>query len=171
MKKREIIAELQTVFDAVTKALQNTDEGQLNEIPFEDSWTVGQVADHIVICSGSILDSKTKDAERPYDEKAGDLRSIFADMEQKSEAAAAVYPKAPPHNKIELISKVKANKEQLVTMAEERDLSQLSLDMEFPYMGYLTRYEWLTFISAHTERHLNQINNIKKSLAVQAGTL
>lgn len=171
MKKKEIITEIQTVFDSFITSLQNTDDKELNEIPFQNSWTIGQVADHIVLCSESIFDSKTKEAGRSYDENAVELRAIFTDMEQKSEAAAAVYPKVPPHNKQELIDKIRANKIQLLTIAEEKDLSLLALDMEFPYLGYLTRYEWLTFICVHTQRHLNQLNNIKKSLAVQADIL
>lgn len=159
-----ISVEIQTVFDGVIQSLNNSDDNILNEIPFEHSWTIGQVADHIILCSRGVLDNQTSEANRPYDENVAELKSIFLNMEQKSEAAQRVYPKMPPHSKFELIEQLEKNKANLLKIAEERDVTVLSLDMEFPYMGYLTRYEWLNFICVHTQRHLNQIDNIKRML-------
>lgn len=154
--------EIQTVFNNVRQELNNTTDTELNEIPFEGSWTIGQVAEHIIICSGSVQDNEVADAERAFDEKVEDLRAIFLNMEEKSKAHPAVTPKEPPHTKDNLLSGLEANKNNLLNIAATRDLTKLSKDMEFPFMGYLTRYEWLSFINVHTQRHLNQINNIKK---------
>ncbi len=86
-------------------------------------------------------------------------------MEQKSKAAEAVTPNLPPHHKEDLLKKLAANRATLLTISAEKDLSQLCLGMEFPFMGYLTRYEWLRFVQVHTQRHLNQIRNIGARLA------
>ena len=168
MKKENISNEISKVFDAVVNVLENTEENALNEIPFEGSWTIGQIADHIIICSGTVHDSKTQYPHRQYDEHVAEMKSIFLNMEQKSEAAPIVSPRKPPHCKQELIEKLKDNKAHLLLIIEERDLTQLSLDIEFPFIGYLTRYEWLNFIAVHTQRHLNQVNNVKKRLTANA---
>ncbi|MFT3948053.1 MAG: hypothetical protein QM763_13870 [Agriterribacter sp.] len=55
-----IINEIKTVFDEVVYIVGNTNENKLNEIPFNDSWTIGQVAEHIILCSSSIQDTQYK---------------------------------------------------------------------------------------------------------------
>lgn len=171
MKIRHIDTDIREVFDNVIQSVNSASNDELNEVPFEGSWTIGQVVQHIILCSGGVLDNQTKEAGRPYDEKVTELRSIFLDMGQKSEADPGVYPSMRMYKKQELVKQLESNKANLLGIIEERDLMQLSLDMEFPFMGYLTRYEWLAFICFHTQRHLNQMNNIRQRLAVSAGIL
>ncbi len=164
MDNKHLIKDIATTFDAVIESIKDVDENSFNKIPFEDSWTIGQVTEHIVICSGGVQDNKTGDAGRACDENLDQLRAIFLNMEEKSKASPQVTPRQPPHQKNGLIDQLESNKNHLLSIAMERDLEKLSLDMEFPYMGYLTRYEWLSFICWHTQRHLNQIRNIQQQL-------
>ncbi len=164
MDRQHITKDISTIFNAVVESIKNTDEAAFNTTPFKGSWTIGQVTEHIVICSRGIQDSRTGDTTRAYDENLEQLRDIFLNMEEKSKAAPQVTPHPPPHNKTRLIDHLEANKLHLLAIAAEKDLTKLSLDMEFPYMGYFTRYEWLSFICLHTQRHLNQIRNIQQHL-------
>ncbi|MFC3199926.1 DinB family protein [Parapedobacter deserti] len=163
-----ISKEVHTVFDAVIAALETVPAHIVNEVPFEGSWTLGQVAEHIIICSQGVPDSKSQHAERAYDEKAADLRAMFSDRNQKSEADPQVYPKETSHNLRQLIVQLTHNKERLLQIAGGKNLTALCLDMEFPFIGYLTRYEWLTFICIHTQWHLNQITDILRHLEERA---
>jgi len=160
--------EIQTVFDAVIAALHTVAENTVDEVPAEGSWTIGQVAEHIIICSRGIPDSKNQQAERAYDEKVAELRSMFSDRSQKSKAAPQVCPKETLHHLSELIAQLTHNKAQLLQIADKKNLTTLCLDMEFPFIGYLTRYEWLTFICVHTQWHLYQITDIQRHLAARA---
>ncbi len=164
MKKEQLSQDISGVFDEVVQALSSAPPELFNRVPFEDSWTIGQVAEHIAICSGGIPDSHVKETERSYDENVEALRGIFLDMNQKAKADPAVEPHLPPHQKEELLEKINANKILLTKIINDRELSLLCLDMEFPFMGYLTRYEWLRFVQVHTQRHLNQIKNIRARL-------
>jgi len=167
MERAQLSQDINTVFDEVIHTVNNIPGDTLNKLPFEDSWTIGQVAEHIILCSRDIPDRQVKEAERPYNEKEPALKGIFLDMEQKSKAAPVVTPQLPPHHKKILLEKLNVNKIFLTKIIHEKDLKQLCLDMEFPFMGYLTRYEWLHFISVHTRRHLNQIRNIQQYLSNQ----
>ncbi|MCH5688887.1 DinB family protein [Niabella sp. W65] len=167
MEKAQLSQDISTVFDEVTDVLNEIPQDLFDRVPFEDSWTIGQVAEHIAICSRGIPDSHVKEAERPYNENEEALKSIFLDMSQKAKAAPAVTPHLPPHQKEELLEKIKANKTLLTNTINNKELLQLCLDMEFPFMGYLTRYEWLRFVQVHTQRHLNQIKNIQAYLLNQ----
>ncbi|WP_114792230.1 DinB family protein [Niabella yanshanensis] len=164
MEKAQLSQDISNVFDEVIDILNAIPQDLFNKVPFEDSWTIGQVAEHIAICSRGIPDSHVKEAERPYDENEEALKSIFLDMNQKAKADPAVTPHLPPHQKENLVEKIKANKILLANTIKDKELLQLCLDMEFPFMGYLTRYEWLRFVQVHTQRHLNQIKNIQAHL-------
>lgn len=167
MEKAQLHQDISSVFDEGINILNEIPQALFNKIPFEDSWTIGQVAEHIAICSCGIPDNHVKEAERAYDENEEALRGIFLDMSQKAKADPAVTPHLPPHEKEELLEKIKANKILLTNTINGKELSQLCLDMEFPFMGYLTRYEWLRFVQVHTQRHLNQIRNIQAHLLNQ----
>jgi hypothetical protein len=164
MEKAQLNQDISSVFDEVIDVLNEIPQNLFNKIPFEDSWTIGQVAEHIAICSRGIPDGHVKEVERVYDENEEALKGIFLDMNQKAKAAPAVTPHLPPHQKEELLEKIKANKIVLTKTVKDKELSQICLDMEFPFMGYLTRYEWLRFVQVHTQRHLNQIKNIQAHL-------
>lgn len=164
MEKAQLNQDISSVFDEVIDVLNEIPQNLFNKVPFEDSWTIGQVAEHIAICSRGIPDSHVKEVERVYDENEEALKGIFLDMGQKAKAAPAVTPHLPPHQKEELLEKIKANKIVLTKTIKDKELSQICLDMEFPFMGYLTRYEWLRFVQVHTQRHLNQIKNIQAHL-------
>lgn len=160
--------EIRTVFDAVIATLGTVPENLLDEVPFAGSWTIGQVAEHIIICSRGIPDSTHQHAERAYDEKVAELRDMFADRSQKSEAAPAVRPKETLHSLPALVAQLTRNKEKLLQIADTKNLTALCLDMEFPFLGYLTRYEWLTFICVHTQWHICQIADIRQHLEARA---
>ncbi len=164
MEKAQLSQDISKVFNEVIDVLNEIPQDFFNRVPFEDSWTIGQVAEHIAICSSGIPDSHVKEAERAYDENEEALKAIFLDMSQKAKADPAVTPHLPPHQKEELLEKIKANKILLTKTINDRELSQICLDMEFPFMGYLTRYEWLRFVQVHTQRHANQIRNIRTHL-------
>ncbi len=165
MGVHELTKGIETAFDGVVTALADTDEDLLDVVPFQGSWTIGQVAEHIAICSGGIPDGRTAPCDRPYDGNVSTLRDIFADMEQKAEAAPAVYPKGTVHEKPLLVAQLARNRQRLLDISAGTDLTQLCVDMEFPFLGYMTRYEWLFFMSVHTQRHLRQIRNIQRHLA------
>lgn len=164
MEKAQLSQDISSVFDEVMDVLNQIPQDLFNRVPFEDSWTIGQVAEHIAICSRGIPDSHVQEAERPYNENEDALKEIFLDMRQKAKADPAVTPHLPPHQKEELLEKIKANKILLTNTINDKELPQICLDMEFPFMGYLTRYEWLRFVQVHTQRHLNQIKNIQAHL-------
>lgn len=163
-QKEDLYNQVETVLNEVLQFLQNTEDEQINLLPFTNSWTIGQLVEHIIICSQGIPDHTTQHTDRPFNEKQTDLRNIFLNMEQKSQADPRVCPSDPPHHKVDLLDALEVNKNRLLEIISERDLSKLCTDSEMPFLGYLTRYEWLYFIYVHTQRHLNQLHNIRQIL-------
>lgn len=150
------------------QALASFDEEQINKIPFEGSWTAGQVAEHILkSASGAVamLNGDTKPAGRPAEEKVGALRDLFLNFETKMSSPDFVLPADPEHNKEELISALQRTMQDASLAAATKDLSGICVGFEFPGFGELTRLEWLSFMLFHTQRHTRQLKNILHKLA------
>lgn len=160
----DLINNINHTFESLIAVFSETSDDSLNKIPFKGSWSIGQVAEHIILCGNGIPDNQTEISTRAKDEKVPMLKAIFLNMDEKSKADASLTPHRLDHTGETLIKKVVEIKEKLIGIAEERDMNALCTKMEFPTLGFLTRHEWLSFICFHTQRHIVQIENIIKHL-------
>ncbi len=165
--KDEILSGLdETTNDLLQTIALFTQEG-FNKIPFENSWTAAQVADHIFKSETGIpavLQGNTKPTERQPDEKAAQIKSIFLDYNLKMKSPESVLPSNEKQDKEQKTLALKANREKIVSLASAIDLEKTYYDFPFPTMGEFTGIEWLTFAICHTKRHTHQMKNIYSKL-------
>ena len=155
-----LAASTSATFQQLSTLLSGFSQEALNKVPSEASWTAGQVAEHIIICGSAIPDKKTAAAGRPFDEKTASVAELFLNFDVKFEADPFLHPKQAVHDKEELLQKLQKIEARHKATAEMADLQALCLDMELPGFGHLTRYEWLSFVLVHTQRHTRQIERI-----------
>ena len=160
---QQISKVLNDTFDHSIKLISGLSEESINEKPEDQGWTVGQIFDHILISSSGIPDSQTEEINRPFDELVPVIDKIFLDFKTKYQADPSLLPRKDVYEKEDLIKKLKNCKTNLLVDINDKDLTLLCKDMEFPQIGYLTRYEWLSFINVHVQRHNHQIENISGS--------
>ena len=164
--KQVLVQNIDSSFDALEELVASFTDEQLNSIPLENSWTAGQVADHIIkALSGSAktLHGKTETIDREAGEKIKAINDVFLDFTSKMKSPDFILPGNGPFKKTELLTAIeKIRKEILET--SNLDLSLLCLDFELPGFGKFTRLEWLHFFLAHTQRHTNQLKNIYHTL-------
>lgn len=158
--KQEVIGEIEETFSRLNAAISKFSEKQFNTIPFEGSWTAGQVAEHITKSISGVPDQTTQPAGRTYDEKIEAIREMFLNMEVKFKTFPSLEPEKPSHQVEETLKHLQSLKDLHLRVANTKDLTMLCLDMELPVFGYLTRYEWLRFMMVHTLRHTIQIERI-----------
>lgn len=164
--KTEIIE----TFDSLINEFSSIPEEAINIVPFEGSWTAGQLAEHVLKAIADLpqmLNEEAEPADRPADEKVAQLKSIFLDFSIKMQAPVFVAPSTGPLDKATLTNDLKKCKSGLVEAAVGLDLTAICKSFEFPTMGYFTRLEWLTFSIVHTIRHLEQLKRIHERLAVK----
>ena len=162
--QQQLAYDLTAVFGDLTQIISVLNDEQLNTIPFEGSWTVGQVTEHIIKSSSGIPDGNTTAPNREIDSYVPELKKIFENMEEKAQADPSLWPGDAPHDSNVLLQALEENKQALLQIALQKEPDDLCMDMEFPTLAYLTRYEWLSFIIVHTRRHTNQIRNILQHL-------
>ena len=128
-------------FEATTqellKMLLPLSDKALNKVPFKNSWTAGQLGDHLYKSYNviAILNGNVNDTERPPDQKLGEVRKLFLDFTIKMESPKEVLPTEDPVNKEELLHNLKKRIDQQREVIINKDLSKTCLDFCIPEYG------------------------------------
>jgi hypothetical protein len=162
--KSIVAAEIEQSANQFIEILSELPTEKLNIVYASDSWTVGQLADHVIKATAGIPDAKTKAPERAPDKRIGLIKSVFLNFEKKYPSPEFIIPGNGPFDKQQLVTELNRNKENNIKTAVTTDLSALCIDFELPHFGYLTRYEWLKLITYHTKRHSSQLKEIVERL-------
>src|ERR1700744_2376376 len=91
-----------TAKDEFLKALDLFDQDNINTVPFEGSWTGGQVAEHILKSVSGILEtlnSPSKPTERNPEEFVKPLGDAFLNMDIKFQSPDFIIPSDSPKDK------------------------------------------------------------------------
>src|SRR5215210_646066 len=105
--KDQLLVPLIKVYDDFIHSLNSFTEQQVNETPFEGSWTPGQVTDHIIKATGGIPDQNAVPADRGYNEKVAMIESVFLNFELRFKSPDFVFPGNGPFERNELVSTLK----------------------------------------------------------------
>ena len=141
----------------------------INEIPFANSWSAAQVADHLLKSDNLIirtLEGEHFPSHRAPDEKVEELRTTFMDFSTKMEAMEVLLPGDDNFSKNDLIEDLKSTRERMVADIHSADLSDT---FNTPSFGEITRLELLYFVIFHTKRHIRQLKNIYVALPTVHG--
>lgn len=144
-----------------TFSLFNQEE--FNTIPFEGSWTAGQVAEHLYKSESSIvraLKGASADTERDAYQHTGIIRKIFLDYTTKLQSPEFILPSNELKNREEYLEYFKETRKQLETLINTCDLDKTFTDFTFPQLGHLTGWECICFVTCHSKRHIRQMKNI-----------
>lgn len=164
--------DLLTQFQETTVDLLQTvslfTQEQFNTIPFEESWTAAQVAEHLFKAESGlpkVLQGNTGPTARPVDQNVAMIKQIFLDFTHKMKSPAFIIPSPAEviQDKEALYTGLKANRMELERLFSIVDLSLTYTDFPLPNLGELTGVEWLVFLTSHSIRHIHQLKNIHKA--------
>jgi len=159
--------ELDATLTKLTDLASSFTEQEMNDVPFEGSWTPGQLIRHLIISNsglGRILNGAATETERAPDEMMETMKKDFLDFSWKVKAAERVQPGDKRFEKERLLESLGNIKKDLLQSAQNLDLTKTCSGVELPRYGTLTRYEVVFFIVYHTERHVHQLSNMKKAM-------
>lgn len=162
MNKELIKQKIETAFADFKTAIQQ--HSAINKKRIDGGWSVGEIANHII--KGTIVNlGATKKIERPYDQHAASIRDLFLNFQAKFPAAPILQPDSKQYSNDELFSQLDENKNNIIRMIEQDDLTNTCIDIQLPVWGTLTKYEWLVLFENHIIRHTKQINDFAKVAA------
>ena len=167
MNTKEIRTEIDGTIKELVQLISSFDHEQLNIVPFEGTWTAGQLAKHVIM-SGSgfvkIMNGPVKETERKPDEMSATIKKDFLDFNTKMKSPDFVVPPNTSYKKEELLHSLEDIKAKINQAIETLDLTKTCLAFELPVYGFLTRLEALYFVLYHTQRHIHQLKNIHQRL-------
>jgi hypothetical protein len=167
MKTHEIAKDADEALSGLITLLSKFEQDQINTVPFEGSWTAGQLAQHMVKANSGfadILRGPVKDIERKPDEVIPKIKNDFLNFDIKMTTPDFLVPEAKNYDKDELLSDLKNIRESVNDATETLDLTKTCMAFELPVYGYLTRQEAIAFVTCHTLRHTHQLKNIYQKL-------
>lgn len=143
-------------------------DDKINIVPFEGSWTAGQVLEHLCkSVSTGILKGNVQAVSRPADEKIAFVQAVFLDFTKKFSAPDFVVPVGTAYNKQEQLSLLTEKFDRLIAALDMYNLAEECIDFAIPGFGNFTRLEWIAFHMLHTRRHTEQLRNIAAALNSQ----
>lgn len=139
-----------------------------NKVPFEGSWTAGQVGDHLLKSYAIIetLNAEVKETRRAPDLKVKEIKTFLLDFELKMKSPEFIIPESTPINKDALLNSLEHRISQLIKSVNTLDLSKTCVSFILPELGEMTRTEWIYFVIYHTQRHIHQLKQIQKILNI-----
>ena len=159
-------------FDNTTTDLLETinlfSKEQFNKIPFEGSWTGGQVCEHLFKAESGlpmVLKSDGQTTTKDSGEKIPIIESIFLDFSKKLQSPDFILPSPEPKDKDMLYHSMQSNRQEIRELIQSTDLTLTFPAYPFPQLGEFTGLEWLTFAICHSKRHTRQLKNIYASIS------
>ena len=147
----------------------NTPVQDLNRVPFDGSWTAGQLAEHIRLSLSSgigLINGNTQATDRVPDKYVQAVKDLFLNFDLKFKAAPIITPANKDYEKETLTNQLKNHFNDLINLAQTKDLTDTCLAAEFYGIGYLTGLEWAYQQVYHVQRHIRQLKGIQASLEV-----
>jgi uncharacterized damage-inducible protein DinB len=159
---------LESSRQGVLTATASLSEAQWNSKPAPDKWSVAEVVEHVAAAEDYLMGMLTsKVMPAPARPAADDVKAIdamvLANVPDRSHKAQAPEPLKPtnrfgsPEGSLKHFTETRAQTEEF--LKSHNDLRDHAIDS--PMGKKLDAYEWILFVAAHSERHTQQINEVK----------
>ncbi|MGA2979102.1 MAG: DinB family protein [Terriglobales bacterium] len=161
---------LQATRDAFLKSIAGLSEKQWRFKPGPDRWSVAEVSEHIAISESSLLGLVQKQImASPADptkraEVAGKDETILKmvpDRSHKVQAPEFLKPTNRWATQAELTKAFEDSRKATMDYVRTTNDDLRDHFGPHPMLGPLDAYQWILLISAHSERHTKQIEEVK----------
>ena len=151
-------------------SIANLTPEQWNFKPAPDRWSIAECAEHITVSEGVIWDGIQKMLNGPAaspemlaqtkgkDEKVVEL---VPDRSSKFKAPEALVPQHRWRTPEEVAAHFKQLRDAHIAWVDTTEADLRDHAAPHPAMGPLDAYQWVLLMSAHTQRHVEQIDEVK----------
>lgn len=149
------------------KAVSGLSEAQLNFKAAPDRWSVLECVQHITLASNGLWQmgqgtlSTTNDSIKKSPVMDEQLIKMVEDRSTKAQAPEPIRPvHSPYHTLSETLDAFNADRNKLMEYIKTTNDDLRNHYAQMPF-GYIDTYQVLLMISAHTNRHTQQIEEVK----------
>jgi len=168
-ERKTAIEFLQSTEDGVFNSVKGLSEAQLNFKAAPDRWSIEECVKHIAITEESLwkmTEENIKQAANPEkraDIKATDEQLIAGaeDRSRKVKTSPQLEPQSSPYKSLaEALESFKTNREKLIAYVKVTDDDLRNHVATLPF-GSFDCYQMLLFMGAHSNRHTQQMEEVK----------
>lgn len=169
-ERQAALNSLQSTHDAFLKSIAGLSEKQWRFKPAPDRWSVAEVSEHIAVSESMIfgmVESKVMTspaAPEKRSEVAGKDEIVLTKVPDRSHKAQAPEFLKPTNRWATREEVIKAFEDSRKATMDYVRTTNDDLRDHFgphPLLGPLDAYQWILLISAHSERHTKQIEEVK----------
>jgi hypothetical protein len=168
-ERAELIELLQKSEREFMDAVDGLTDEQWSFKPGPARWSVGEVAEHIVLADALLFKVAIKSLEGQPDatwdatvSKTDTLRKALPNRSRRVDAPASIQPQLAV-SRAELLSRFKEQRARALAYARDTDAPLKAHTAPNPFFGSLNAHQWLLYIPLHDLRHNQQIAEVKAS--------
>jgi hypothetical protein len=161
------VNEMTKSHDHFLNTLEGLSEAQLNYKVTDDAWSIAECAEHIAISENMIFGmlqrtlAKEPDPSRRSQVQVSDERllAMTEDRSQKVKTGEAFEPSGKYGSLEETVEEFKAKRKDHIEYVQNTQDDLRNRYQELPF-GTVDAYQILLFMSGHTERHVQQMEEV-----------
>src|SRR5450759_608561 len=157
---------------AAVAELEGLTEEEWRRRPAPDRWSIAECAEHITVAelplakflAVSATAQPSEEERREIRGKDDFVRQFLRDRSRRDEAPERIRPKGRFSTREDTIRAFEERR--AANLAWVRETSEPLRDRfaPHPFAGVIDGYQWILFLAAHTDRHAEQIDEIKGKL-------
>ena len=165
-ERAALVAHLERTAAKFEKSIEGLSEAQWAYKPAPDRWSPAEVSEHIATSEGFIrafiepMMKQEASAELLASARKDNIDQIVIDRSKKFQAIEPLQPKKKYKTPAEALSEFRAERQKTIEFVKNGgDFRNHAAP--HPAAGPIDGYGWVVFLSAHTERHTLQIEEVQ----------
>jgi hypothetical protein len=161
---------LQATHDMFLKSISGVSEKQWKFKPAPDRWSIAEVSEHIAVSESTIFGyvhdqimtspaAPDKKAEEKFTDQQ--ILTLVADRSHKAQAPEFLKPTSRWATGEELVKAFEDGRKATMDYVRTTNDDLRDHFGQHPLLGTMDAYQYILLISAHTERHTKQIEEVK----------
>ncbi|HEU4886891.1 MAG TPA: DinB family protein [Thermoanaerobaculia bacterium] len=167
-EQEKLVQHLQRTGEKFLKSVDGLSEAQWNFKAAPDKWSIAQCAEHIAAAETLIRGAVEKglttplEAGQPVAELVKDdlVTTMVVDRSKKFSAPEPLVPTDRFGSPAAAVDAFRKERDETIKLAKG-DMNFRAHAVKHPGFGMLDTYGWMLFLSAHSERHTLQIEEVK----------
>jgi len=165
-ERAALVAHLERTAAKFEKSIEGLSEAQWNYKTAPERWSPGECAEHITTAEGFIrgmIEPMMKEetaAELLANARKDSIGEMVVDRSKKFQAPEPLQPTKKYKTPAEALAVFRAERAKTIEFVKTGGDFRLHAAAN-PAAGPLDGYGWVTFLSAHSERHTLQIEEVK----------
>ncbi|HTQ58386.1 MAG TPA: DinB family protein [Bryobacteraceae bacterium] len=166
-ERDQAIAELTASRQAFLDSVAGLSAAQWNFKPDEKTWSVFECAEHIALSEDLIFGNIARIMQGPPNPDKTDavtdefILKAVVNRTQKFQAPPPLQPKHTFATPQELLDHFKASREKTIAYVRDTQDDLRSHHFDHPVLKTMDGYQWVLLLSAHSQRHTAQLNEVK----------